>query len=175
MQVYVLVKDNEHINKLGEQGWGLLVDDPAIMAQGFPIVVKKDFRLPRNAKILDDVAVRWLNAMANKSTENVVALKKYGFFFTKVYSDEEAKKVYKVEKKGPAILNWRVEVNYNEEPAMLYITFGHFTLQSPAMANKEVVDLYVPKGVIERALKSGSIKVVDIPEEEAQTTLDENA
>lgn len=174
-QVYKLVKDNDHINILGEQGWNILVQDPTLLSQGFPIIIAKEFRLHRDSKVIDDIAVRWLEGMANKSEENLKELKKLGFYFKKVYSETEDKYLFRAEKRGKSILNWRIEVNYGEDEPIAYITFGSPMLMAPALANKEVIDLYCPKKLIEDAVSKGALFVTEVEEQQLQEEVKEDA
>lgn len=168
MEVYAL-KDNktETLNALGELQWRLIVDDERLLAKGFPILIGKDFTISEDSAALNDIAIRWLNGVANAKSDVVPKLRKYGFTFEKVHSEAEGKKVWRLVKEGEALFSWRLEVNLSDTPCYAYITFGDPMLNAPCLANAEVIDSAVPKEIIDEALASGSILKIEYKENDA--------
>ena len=146
--VYRVSKEESKINKLGEQGWEVFNENPLIVA--IP------FKMPKNADILDKF-IGWIEKNANTSAELRKYLTKNGFKFNKVLQESTGERVYRVQRSG-ALLKWRFEFNYQEDDQpMAYITFGPIDMNTPAFANKEIVDKYVPSEIIEKAKQSESI------------------
>lgn len=153
-KVYQIVKEEEKVNKLGEQGWNIIFQNPLII--GVP------FDMPVGAPIVDQFAV-WLNKRVNVGASERKFLKENGFKISRIYSDEKCARVYVLNdlEKSP-LYKWRFEFDYNEEVPTAYITFGPLEMNVPAFAQKEIIDKYVPKEIIEQALESGSLKVCEI-------------
>ena len=167
MELYRLKNaDVAILNKLSDVGWKLIVDSEELLARGFPILVGIEFDVPLDSSAMDDIAVRWLEKAANQSQKNVRTLKKYGFRFVRYYSDDAGKHLYRVEKKGKAITEWRFEFNWSEDPCYGYVTFGNPMLQTPALVNAEVIESVVPKETLEAALATGAVEKVEVPDEE---------
>ena len=172
--LYKFINDNEHLNALGEQGWGLTIDNEALLAKGAPILVSKEFKMDAESDTYK-FALEWLHKVANGDAKNRKALSKMGFEFSKVYVEGSGKKEYRLEKQCfERFDTWRIEINHSDldDFPYLYITFGSPFLRSPSFYNREIIDEYVPKEIIEKALASGSIvpDEYEEPEGDAQET-----
>lgn len=146
--VYRVSKETTKINKLGEQGWNVFNENPLIVAI--------DFDMPKDAAILNNF-INWIESNANHNEKAHRYLTKNGFKFNKVLQEATGERLYRVQRSG-ALLKWRFEFNYQEgDEPMAYITFGPIDMNTPALANKEIVDKYVPAKIIEAAKASESI------------------
>lgn len=169
VKVYLALKDDDKVNALGDQGWGLTINDVSAFHNGFPVLVSMYFDVPKDSKIIKDVALRWLYNMANSKKEHLEALKKHGFSFTKVHQESTGKTVYEP-KVNKEVTKWRIEANWSDkDEKLVYITFGNPMLMTPCLANKEIIDKYVPKSIIEAALQSGSIIEGELEESSEET------
>ena len=153
--VYMLTdKDDEKINKLGEDGWEIVCQNP--------IIISKDFKAKVDSSIAK-FAMRCVEGFANEDQANVKKLRKMGFKFRKVYDDDKAKHLFKCEQEG-AVLDWRMEFVYAEENALAYLTFGPYNMNSPALVNAEVIDANVPKEMLDTFVSCGAFTKVEAEE-----------
>lgn len=163
-KIYHVVKDEEKVNALGEQGWEIIFQNPLII--GVP------FNMPVGAPIIDQF-IRWLNIRINKGAQDRKFLEEMGYKISRVYSDEKCARIYVFDDlENSPLYQWRLEFDYNEDIPTAYITFGSIEMNVPAFAQKEVIDKYVPKEIIEKALASGSLRVdeieVEVPDDVKQ-------
>lgn len=159
-KVYHVVKEEDKVNALGEQGWEIIFQNPLVI--GVP------FFMPIGSPIIDQF-VRWLNIRINKGSQDRKFLKEKGFKISRVYNDEKCARVYVFDDlENSPLYKWRLEFDYNEDVPTAYITFGPLEMNVPAFAQKDTIDRYVPKEILEKALASGSLRVdeieVEVPE-----------
>ena len=157
-QVYMVSKEQERINALGEQGWDIIFQNP--------LIIGKPFDMPLGAPIIPQF-VEWLSKRINKTAKERKFLKESGFKIKRIYNDEIGDRVYVLDDlENSPLTKWRFEFDYNEDNPVAYITFGPLEMNVPAFAQKDTIDKYVPKEVLEAALASGSLRVEEIEIEE---------
>lgn len=164
--LYKFNKNNDSVNALGENGWGLTISDERLLAAGVPVLISIEFEMPTDNDVYRN-ALAWLNKAANTNAENRAAMEKCGCKIKRVYSESEGKRVYRIENED-YVAKWRLEVNYSDDDfPYVYITFAHPLLSTPSIYNREIIDKYVPKEIIEKALSLNAIEPAEYEAEDA--------
>ena len=154
IEVYCVRKSNEEVNALGEQGWEIVFKSP--------IVIGVEFTMPKDAPITKQF-LDWFDIRANRNAEDRKLLKKLGYKINRVHSDGPNGRRYVIgNNEDSPLYKWRFEFCYEEDAPIAYITFGNEEMNIPGFTAKEVIDKYVPKEIIEKAIEAKSMYVTEI-------------